>query len=291
VLRILVRILLVVILLVVVVVGGVLGRGAWLTSRKIDRRVPELTVAKNDSALVARGEHLASVVCAGCHGVDEALPLTGGTDFFKAGGPPFGSLIIPNLTPSGNLQHYSSDGLLLRAIREGISHEGRALVMMPSADYHDLGDRDAVALIAYLRSQAPQGTHMPHPSLNAMGLAVVGLGMFKLSDQPAIEGVVEAPAIDSTAEYGGYLTHVLGCRNCHGATLHGAVKGQFEPMGPDLVGLAAAHPPQIFERALRGGISTQGLALDPTKMPWRTYSRLDDLEVKALYAYLKAGAN
>ena len=288
-LRFLVRILLVLVLLVIVVVGGVLGRGAWLSSRKIDRRVPAISVAQGDSALIARGQHVASVVCAGCHGVQEQLPLTGGVDFFKSG-PPFGSLLIPNLTPSGNLVRYANDGLLLRAIREGISHDGRALLIMPSVDYRHLSDADASALIAFLRSQTPEGTATPKPSLNFMGLAIVGAGMFKLSDQPPVDAV-EAVAADSTAEYGKYLSNILSCRSCHGADLHGFRKGQFEPPGPDLVGLAAAHPEEVFERAVRGGISTKGVALDPTMMPWRTYSHLDDLEVKALYAYLKAGAN
>lgn len=292
-LRILFRTLLIVVVTLVVALIAVLAHGAWLNSRKLDRRVPEFAVASGDSALIARGRHLAAIACASCHSQQEELPLTGSAaDFLSVpNSPRFGSLRSPNLTTAGNLRDYSNDGLLLRAIREGIDDAGRPMLLMPSGDFQRLSDRDAAAIIAYLRSEAPEGQPTPGRTLEPLGLLVLGLRLFPLSDQPEITGVVEAPPEGSSVEYGRYLSHLLGCRACHGPSLRGGVKGQFPPIGPDLVALVAAHPPETFGRATRGGISSQELPLDPRLMPWRTYSQLDDIEVLALYKYLGAGAD
>lgn len=291
-LRLLLRVLVTLVVLVAVAVAVVLAHGAWLASRRIERPVAAITVAAGDTARVARGRHLAQVVCASCHGMHEQLPLIGSeADFLQVpGGPSFGSMRAPNLTPAGNLRNYPGDGLLLRAIREGIGHDGRALLIMPAQDYHGMGDDDAASLVAFLRSQPPEGEPTPLRTLSPLGLAVLGLKLFRLSDQPPLTGPVPTPQPDSSAAYGRYLARMLGCRNCHGADLRGGREGQFEPLGPDLVTLASAHPVEVFDRAVRGGISSRGLPLDPRMMPWRPYSNLDDTELAALYAYLRAGA-
>ncbi|HEV2105869.1 MAG TPA: hypothetical protein VGU27_09070, partial [Candidatus Eisenbacteria bacterium] len=81
---------------------------------------PPLRVAA-DPSLIPRGEHLAAIACAGCHGPDGRLPLAGGDDDLLAppGGPALGHLRAPNLTPGGALARYD-DGQLARAIREGV---------------------------------------------------------------------------------------------------------------------------------------------------------------------------
>src|SRR4029079_16324842 len=64
----------------------------------------------------------------------------------------------PNITPDpeSGLGKWT-DGKILRAVREGISRDGRPLFpMMPYATFgKHLGDDDALAIIAYLRTLKP----------------------------------------------------------------------------------------------------------------------------------------
>src|SRR4029077_11774524 len=184
------RILITIVVLVVVVVVVVLSRGWMVANGKPNRPARAVAVAA-DSTSLARGEHLALVVCAACHTADGTLPLAGGKENFLAipGGPTFGVLVAPNLTPGGRLGLYS-DAELARAIREGINHEGRAMLVMPSEQFTSLSDRDVAALIALLRSQPPVTLTVPQRSLNLLGLCVLGVGMFPNSVQPAVTQVV-----------------------------------------------------------------------------------------------------
>ena len=106
-----------------------------------------------------------------------------------------------------------------------------------------------------------------------------------------VAGPVRAPAVDSTAAYGEYMTRLLACRDCHGADLRGAPKSSLAPHGPDLLGLVPAHTSEEFERAMRYGQGLSGRNLDPTQMPWPLFSRLHPVETLAIYRYLsRAGS-
>src|SRR5439155_18555385 len=110
-------------------------------------------------------------------------------------------------------------------------------------------------------------------------------GVFETSVQPPVRGAVAPVREDSTTEYGGYLTHLMACRDCHGKDLLGAPNSSLAPHGPNLVALATAHPLEVFSQAVRGGIGADGRHLS-LEMPWTVFSRLSDLETAALYRYL-----
>lgn len=274
---------------VVVVVTVALIVSGWNTANgTVGNPVPTLLVAP-DSSLVPRGEHLARVVCAGCHSTNIQPPLSGGDEDFLGGGetPPFGHLRAPNITPGGRLAAYS-DGELSRAIREGVSREGRPMLVMPSAGFHEMSDRDLAALIAYLRSQPAVHRDVPPRQISPLGCLILGLHLFETSHmRPAGEAKHGAPE-GMTAEYGAYLVPMLDCATCHGADLRGAKPGQFPPHGPDLVTLASTHDLGQFDQALRHGTSTRdGHTLDPKRMPYPLYANLTDTEVGAIYAHLQ----
>jgi mono/diheme cytochrome c family protein len=66
---------------------------------------------------IARGQHLAQVVCADCHTENGTLPLSGSTkDTGGEFGLPLGSIYPANLTPGGDLKDWS-DADIFRAIR------------------------------------------------------------------------------------------------------------------------------------------------------------------------------
>jgi mono/diheme cytochrome c family protein len=283
-----VRIVGTLVVLVLVAAGVVIAMGYGTANGKVKRRIPEVAIVA-DSAHVERGRHIAEVICSGCHSPEGSLPLAGGSEnyFLIPHGPNFGVLVAPNLTPGGVLRQYS-DGALLRAIREGIGFDDRPLLVMPARMYQGMSDEDAHSVIAFLRSQPAVDHVVPARAPNLMAYCVQGLRMFPSSVQSAIDGpIAEVPA-DSTAEYVRYMTPLFGCADCHGAGLRGGTKGQFPPIGPDLVSIVAAHSLPEFELALRHGVSARdGHALDPMQMPFAHYSKLTDLEVVAVYRHIK----
>ncbi len=258
--------------------------GYGLATKRQSNPVPDLRVVP-DSALIARGRHLSEIHCASCHSPDRQLPMSGGVE--NQLGPPFGALYAPNLTPAGRLRSYS-DGELARAIREGVNREGRAMVVMPSASFHALSDRDLSALIAYMRSQPRVERVVGSRKMSPVAYLVLGLHLYETSVQlPVARPVPDVPP-DSTPAYGAYLVSTLGCRDCHGESLRGGRKGQLPPLGPDLIGPAHGQSQPAFELALRQGIGSRGEPLDPMRMPWPAFSRLTDLEVTAIHQYLRS---
>src|SRR5262245_21332084 len=99
--------------------------------RRVANPVPALVMAP-DSSLIPRGRHLVEVNCASCHAPGGAggLVLSGGTENFLdiPGGPKFGVLHAPNLTPGGVLRE-ASDGMISRAVREGVGFDGKPLLV------------------------------------------------------------------------------------------------------------------------------------------------------------------
>lgn len=276
--------------LVLVAVVAVLLNGWILVHRKPANR-PRAVAVQADSTLLARGEHLARTSCAGCHSPNMQPPLSGSEGDFLAepGMPPFGHLHAPNLTPGGRLAQYS-DAELARAIREGINREGQPMLIMPSARFHNLSDRDVAALIAFLRSQPAVEHATPPRVLSPLAYFVLGAKMFPLSDTPEAPAAQDGPAEAATPEYGEYVVSYLTCQDCHGPDLRGAPKGQMAPKGPDLVAIASAHSLEEFEAAMRQGRSARdGHSLDPTQMPYPVFAHATDTEVAAIYALLKTG--
>jgi mono/diheme cytochrome c family protein len=285
----LIRILLALVGVCVLVVVALLVHGYGQVSRRLDNPVPSLVVAP-DSALIPRGRHLVQVDCAGCHSGGAAADpvLSGGAENFLdiPGGPRLGVLHGPNLTPGGVLRG-ASDGQISRAVREGVGFDGRPLLVMPSPHYHAMSDRDLAALIAFLRSQPAVEHVVPARRFNPLAYLILGLHQYETSAQLPVTRPVAAPAEAPDSTYGAYLTPILGCADCHGSDYGGGRKGQFAPLGPSLVSLVREHPLDTFEQALRHGIKPAGGALDPNRMPWPTYSNLTDLEVRAVYEFLR----
>ena len=125
-------------------------------------------------ARLERGRYLSEGVlhCFVCH-TDR--------DWTKPGAPPVAEMkgaghlwgtdnpgvVAPNLTPdketgTGNW----TDDMLGRAIREGISHDGRVLDdQMYYFSYRFLSDEDLAAVIVYLRSLKPIRNRLPNTKL------------------------------------------------------------------------------------------------------------------------------
>lgn len=276
--------------LVVMVVVTLIILGHGLATRHVPRAASALAVTP-DSSMIPRGEHLSAIVCAGCHAPElTARPLlSGGHENFMdiPNGPKLGVLWAPNITPGGRIKG-QSDARIARAIREGISFDDRPMIVMPSSDFHGLSDRDVASLIAFLHSQPSVDHVVPARAPNLLAYIVLGTHMFETSLMNPIPNPIADVAEDSTVAYGAYLTPVLSCRTCHGPDYHGGVKGQLPPIGPSLTKLVNEQPFATFERALRQGVKPAGGSLDPSRMPWPVFANLSDLEVRAIYEFLKS---
>ncbi len=244
--------------------------------------VPDIHVAGTPDQ-VARGARFGAF-CAGCHSTGGKPPLVGQN--FTAGGPPFGTLWAPNLTPAGEIAHWS-DGEVIRAIREGVHKSGRALVIMPSEVFRHLSDADAEAIVAYLRSQPAAGASSPPTRLNVLAAFLLGAGIAPTSAQPPVTHPIVAPAEGVSAEHGKYLVSVLACRLCHGENLTGGKRGgPGPPAGPNLTVILAKWAVEDFIHTMRTGIDPYNHTL-AEGMPWKAISAFaSDTDLKAMFVYL-----
>ncbi len=273
--------------LVVIVLVGAGGLWANAQRRLLQTHanpVPNVTVERTPEE-IARGAYLASSLtgCVGCHATEPYVerPVLDGKPFDLG---PIASLYAPNLTPGGRLKDWS-DGEVIRAIREGVDRDGRALMLMPSENYRYLSDQDVQSVVAYLRSQPAISKDSPPRSLKPLGAMLVGAGMFPLNNQQPT-GSVSAPPRGPTVAYGEHLAQISGCTTCHGAALDGQNIPEGPPPGPNLRTVKGWTEEQLL-RTLREGVAPSGHRLSDD-MPWREYARGTDDDLRALYAYLKS---
>jgi mono/diheme cytochrome c family protein len=303
-LRILAGLAILIILLVVYV------QFAW--NKKFDAPYPDIK-ASTDSAVIARGKYLAfgPMHCAVCHVSNEQIPdIEAGKELPLSGGwtldiPP-GMFRSRNITPDmetgiGKL----TDGEIARALRYGVGHDGRLLVaFMP---YQIVSDEDMTALISFLRSQQPVKHEVAPTAYTFLGKALLAFGVI------TPEGPKSTPPKsvqrDSTKEYGEYLVNnVADCHGCH--TERDMKTGKF--VGPDLAGgTVFDHDPAAQGYAFvtpnltpdpGTGVMTEwteeaflnrfraGRVYPGSPMPWGPFSRMDEMDIKAIYRYLHSVA-
>jgi mono/diheme cytochrome c family protein len=280
--------LLTIILLVVVAVAS-------RQNLKFEAPYPAIK-SSTDSAVIARGKEVVLGVghCVECHGpknydsllkAGQEVALSGGNEFKL----PFGTLYTHNITSDKE----TGIGLLTdeqvgRIIRHGVHPDGKA-VFMPS---YDFTDEDLTAIISYLRTQKPVHKKVPDHDVNLLG-DVVKAFLFKPVN-PYRD--IPAPVTrDSTVEYGKYLAiSAAKCAECH--TQDSAkLFGGGEPMGFE--GEPAIAPPNLTQDPTGRiyGWSQEdfikrfrmGKVIPHSHMPWNTFKRASDNDLKAIYKFLQ----
>lgn len=282
------------------------------------RVAPELK-APQDAASIERGKYLATAVlgCVDCHSPRawdqigappiEGREYTGGiliTDALSVDGEPFpGTLQPPNITqhPEQGIGAWS-DGEIARAIREGVSRDGRALFpMMPYLAFRNLSDEEVLDVIAYLRTIPPREGKVAARDLD-FPLSVI----VNFIPEP-LEGPVSAPDITDAVKKGERLVTLSGCNDCHSLQEKGElIKGQEYSGGPvysapsmkdfgtvvvsnitpdEETGLGKVTEEQ-FVTMIREGKGKDGHGLHAF-MPWAFYRNMNDDDLKAIYAYLR----
>lgn len=274
--------------IVFLLAGATLIGVAWSRSEaalaEVHRARPaQLAIVRAPEAL-ERGRHLAMTRgCTDCHGEDLAgLMLTDAQ--------PMGRLYGANLTLLGKVDAAQ----LERAIRQGLAADGRSLTLMPTIDYAGLSDTDIAALIAHLQSLPPVGLPTPVKAPGLLPRLLWLFDQFPLISHAQVAGRKIArqeytPAV--TVEYGGYVAQV--CQGCHNPAFSGGPMIGAPPeapvpgnLTPDISGLLAWNEQQ-FIAAMPTGVRPDGRSLDRF-MPWMTFSRMSDLELRALWLYLQS---
>ena len=292
-------------LIILFIIIGLSATVAFRQHLKYDAPYPKIT-ATTDTAVIARGRHLVLGPghCVDCHSttknVDSVLKL--GQEPVLSGGfkfdLPFGEFYTKNLTPDketgiGDL----TDGEIARVLRYSVKKNGEsALPFMP---FQNMSDEDLTAIISYLRSLKPVKNPVPDHSYNLMGMVIKAF-LFK----PAGPSEPPRSAVwrDTTAAYGKHMVMaVANCNECHtkrndigdyvGKPLAGGT--EFEEEGkptlispnltPDPSGRIYDWTQEMFIKRFRAG-----KLIAHSHMPWESYGRMTDDELKAIYNYLQS---
>ena len=265
---------------------------------KYDRPYPEVK-ASTDSAIISKGRDIifGAAHCADCHSpanpdsliaLGKDVPLSGGFTFDL----PIGKIYAKNITPDketgiGKL----TDQEIARALRYGVRADGTVLFdFMP---FHNMSDEDLTAVISYLRAQKPVNNKVPDNSTNVLGKVVKAFLIKPVGPDGEVPGRVIK---DSSATYGQYIANnVANCKGCHTNRdlMTGAFTGEPFAGGLEIEGLVTPNltpdsSSRIYAWSQEQFIKRfrEGKKIPQSPMPWNSFKRMSDDELKAVYKYL-----
>jgi mono/diheme cytochrome c family protein len=259
----------------------VLLAAGWIwfaSSRVLAARVEpqqERLVQPTAAQLADGPRQLRVLGCISCHGENlEGEPFI--TDRKIA------LLDAPNLTL---LASEATDQQLAQAIRQGIGHDGRSLLVMPAESYQFLTDQEVAALIAAVRSVPKNGSKRPALRVGPIGRFALATGRF-----PTIPKLAEHYRSSRIADFG--PEHALGrhlvetnCSGCHGPDLKGK---ELEPgtVSADLA-ITGAYDLDQFRTLLRTGAAPGGKKLGlMARISQKDLRYMRDDEIAAIHGYL-----
>lgn len=299
-----------------VVLVGALGAAGFVGLLRPRVRAASDRKVEATPETLARGRYLAEnvAVCFHCHSQSEKTvfgtpprPGTlggGGMCMGPESGFP-GTMCASNITPDPETGIGRwTDGEIIRAIREGVSRDGRALMpIMPYSLYRELSDADVEAIVAYLRT-IPAIRNPIAPTRLEFPVNLVVRFLPEPVEQP-----VTAPARMDTVAYGKYLVTVGGCVECHtprderheplpGKWLAGGQEFELEngavvrsanltPHASGLGGLSRDVFIGLFKRHALPEARRQVEPRFNTVMAWLSYAGMTEEDVGAIYDYLK----
>jgi mono/diheme cytochrome c family protein len=265
---------------------------------------------------LARGKYLVEglLQCYGCHSeVDFTRRPERPKPGKKGGGYIFPNVTLelkePNRVVAPNISSdpdYGAgtwkDAVFVRALRQGIGHDGRTLYpLMPYQYFRNLSDEDLASVIVYVRSNAPVHIQRPKTQLTDDIKKMI-------QPLPPREHVPEPERSDRVA-YGKYLVTVGHCDGCHTPTDENfnPIPGMDFAGGTPLVGYWGPDPKKLitvvslnltpdpsgisyfdetmFLKTIRTGVvNARPLS---NIMPWAFFRNLSDDDLKAIFAYLR----
>ena len=297
-----------------VAAAGVVGLAGYFLVLKPERAEPARVKVAATKARIERGEYLFRLAdCDGCHSGRDFSRFNGpvvegrrgaGMVFPASFGLP-GKVVASNITsdPETGIGKWT-DGEKMRAIREGIARDGRALFpMMPYEFYRHMSDDDVESLVAFLNT-------LP-PVKNALARTRVDFPVSVLMrTAPRPVSRVPDPERGDAVKYGRYLATLGSCEECHtqydkgkprpGMTLAGGRLFRFPDAAvassnitPDReTGIGVWSEQDFVQRfyQYRRYVERGSPAVGPegfTLMPWLNLCQLPEGDLKAIYAYLR----
>jgi len=286
--------------------------------------LPQMAEPKNiqieaSADVLERGDYLFNAVlgCPVCHserdwdsvGAPPIHPFGGGRPCTYSDQSPFGLAEGGGFPGTICFRNISSDevtgigewtdGEVLRAIREGINRDDKALFpIMPYFIFSSLSDVDAEAVVAYVRTLPPVDRPLPETDIDFPINLVI-----RLLPQP-LRAEVRHPERADNIGYGRYLAKVARCRFCHtlrnprnrlpdkerefsgGVEFQGR-EGFFYStnLTPHDSGLGATSREEFIQLFRREpGKATGEIDI----MPWTYFSGMTDDDLGAIYDYLQS---
>lgn len=215
------------------------------------------------TADVERGRYLVEEVihCAACHGEGFA-----GSEGFAEGAPGVAYFEAPNITPAGVGSLMDTDDWV-NALRHGVGHDGRGLLIMPSSGFATLTADDLASVIAYMQQVPAAGELTPPRDLGFISGVMVAAGMFP--DEYKLAEGVEQSTVERgpTAEYGEYLDGIT-CITCF----------------IDFTGYTEAD----FLRLATEGVLIDGSPVDETQPDWAPWANVEEDDLTAMWLYIES---
>lgn len=273
---------------------------------------------------LARGAYLVEhvTVCLDCHSQRDwdtySAPIVAGTE--GQGGEVFddrhgvrGVVYGTNITPAALAEW--TDDQLLRAITAGVNRTGDVLFpVMPYRSYRNLTQRDAAAIVSYVRTLPPIEHPVPPRQLSFfVKFLIRSFAMDKVRLAPAAPSDADDAngSEPDQIQYGRYLTRLANCGDCHTPS---DVAGQSEP-GREMAGGVKFTLPQgtVWSANItpdrdtgmgrwtqaafvarfkafdgpRSPARTVDVSRRNTPMPWTMYAGMTQADLEAIYAYLQ----
>jgi mono/diheme cytochrome c family protein len=276
---------------------------------RYDARIPESVARLNvprDSAYVARGAKIATLLCNECHRSDDGK-LSGRQ--MKDLPAVFGTVYSMNITqdPVHGIGNWT-DGELYYFLRTGIHTDGRwSPPFMPK--FPLMADEDLYAVIAWLRSPDPAlaADSREYPP-NEFNLFTKFLANVAVTPPPLPTGPISIPDTTDKVAFGRYVADALcACYACHSADF--AKQDALFPekslgyygggnpmlnMEQELVPSANITPDretgigawtyQQFYDAVKNGKNPKG---GPLYYPMFPHTTLSDTEIAGIWAFLQ----
>jgi len=302
-------------IILLIILLSLTGIGLYLKYYLPNIKVKVIKISATEDR-IERGKYLANHVlgCIDCHSARDwsyfAGPLKPGTEgmggekFDQQQGLP-GVFVATNITPY-ELSDWS-DGEIYRAITAGVGKKNNAIFpIMPYYSYGSMDDEDVYDVIAYLRSMPAIPNDLPgsKPDFPVNLL---------INTMPRAGTPVKRPNTNDTLKYGEYITKIAACIECHTPAnekgeliMEKAYAGGRKFLSGDKVVTVSTNitfdkntglgdwSEEDFIETFKGydpdvykPYKVENMSKNTT-MPWTIYGKLDTLDLRAMYYYLKS---
>ncbi len=273
----------------VALIGARVVSGNKLAKTWEVRDLPVPTLPTDEAAIAEGGRLFFARGCAECHGADGAGKVV-------VDDPVLGKVVGANITRGkGGLPPTFGDEDMVRVFKHCVRPDGTSIKIMPCEETMLIPDREIGAMIAWMKTLPPVDREVETVALSLTGHALHGFGVIPLVSPEKLDfdaAIPPAPEPGPTAAWGERLAQIQ-CVGCHGAGFSGGPMPGMPPTMPvptnitpdEATGIGKWKKEQ-FVHLLKTGKRPDGTDVNPF-MPWSVYKNLNEMEMDAIWAYLR----